>query len=160
MHVKKYFNSLDFINWDLFIKLFNLKTNVSYYNYPHSSLYYLFRLKKTNNKLLKFLIKLPKETINWKIYCEDSNSNFLSIIFFSEELYEDTELINLILNSDIFDKSMWEEKNKYNLNAIKYFLLYCNYSNLIIKALELNLINIGNITEYKYSVNLINSASG
>lgn len=152
-YVKNYFNGLNFINWELFIRLLNLKSTFIHeekiniilnsseiINYHYHSLYYLIREHKST-KLIEFLLELPKELIDWNVKTILTNSNILITFFSSPEIFTNLNLINKIIKSDLFDLKMWVEKNNNNLTALDH-LIYFFSEEIIINFIELKKIKL------------------
>lgn len=152
-YVKEYFRELNFINWELFIRLLNLKSTFICEQRnsretqicDYCSLMYLIRKgvgEKKSTKLIEILLELPKGTINWDAKSIETNSNVLMMmIFHVSGFYKNLKIINKIIESDLFDLKIWEEKNIYNRNAIDY-LIYSQPEEIIIKFIELKKIKL------------------
>lgn len=162
-YVKKYFNTLNFINWELFIRLLNLKTSfecsIRYSKQDilkYSSLMYLILMigakhLKHSTKLIEFLLKLPKGMIDWEIKTYRTGFNALHTLLYFEKIYSNKSLVNQILESNLFDKKMWDELLNYDdlviqdisnqITPIDRLIDRCS-DELVIRAIDLGIINL------------------
>jgi hypothetical protein len=147
-YVKEYFNSLNFINWELFIRLLNLKTTFAfggdYYLKNVCSIVYLIGKIGSENKstkIIEFLLKLPRGTVNWDIKIDATGTNVLRLLLCFKKFYENSALINMFFDSDLFDKQMWREKNFYCEAPVDIIVNNCS-EELIIRAIELGIIEV------------------
>ena len=165
-YMRNYFNKLNFINWDLFIRLVNLLTEIPKCNYNYCSLFYLLSQiadspntstnTNTSTKLIEFLLSLPKGIINWKVKTNISKSSTLIWFLHYEKFYSNNNIINLILESDLFDLNDWEYKNKSDIFPAYYLLKYYS-EEIVIKAFEKKIIDINQSIIIKLDNKLYNS---
>jgi hypothetical protein len=145
-NIIEFFNELSYINWNLFIKLINLKTpfeyNGKFENKFYSLTYILTKILCNTNyttNFVEFLLRLPKGLINWEVKGKISKNNTLMMLLGNTKFKNNPKIINYILESDLFDESMWYEKNLHNLNPINILLNYPE--EIISKAFDLNKFN-------------------
>lgn len=142
--LSEYFNNLSFINWNLFIKLINLKTPLKSYSKfgdeQHVSLIYILNKiishENYSTNLIEILLNLPKGMIDWNVKNKTTKNNTLMILLGNKKFKKNTNIIKYILESNLFDESMWYEKNIKEENAINFILNYPE--EMILKAFELN----------------------
>lgn len=106
-YVKEYFNQLKFINWDMFIRLLNLKC-VFENNFfgQTNSLDYIIRFSIMNKftKMIEFLLGLPSNTINWY---NRYGINMIYYILSNKLFYSNENIIKMILNNDLINLEFW-----------------------------------------------------
>ena len=98
-YVENYLNKMKFINWDLFIRLINLKSKI--YKFPNSIRYIIYQCSnKSNIKIIEFLLGLPKGIIQWE-------NNDIYYILMTKNFYSSNFIIDKIFNSDIVNIDFW-----------------------------------------------------
>lgn len=172
--VMHHFNQLGFINWELTLRLLNLKTsfNNGLLKQTSSSIEYIISLcvTKSHTKIIEFLLGLPDGMIKWNISQEKNMCLLLSYEIF----YSNDNIIDWLINSKIIDLELWykqfnnttpigllfsflkEEQlfkiiktNKFDINRI--YTNSTGYKSNIIGLLVLR--NFSKILEYIYENN-------
>jgi hypothetical protein len=159
-YLKTYFDQLKFINWDLMIRLLNLKSTftTNFANMKINSIEYIITLcantnifyKKTpHTKILEFLLRLPKGLIDW-----DSNDNLNKTTLFnilsSKFFCSNNNIVNLLVNSDLVDLDFWFSNIKTN-SPIGHLFLNANEETLL-EIIKTNKFDINK----KFLINNIN----
>lgn len=160
------------INWEYFIRLLNIKTHFYAKEYERNcnSIQYLILLSisSKNCKLVEFLLKLPKNIIDWdsNIYMIVSNKQFYS-----------TNIINILLYDNFVDNEFWYQSsnnktpigylfslwnefelfelvkyNKFNINI--QFMSNGTMTNIINKLIQRKFIKILEYIFENYSIDL------
>lgn len=107
--VMHHFNQLGFINWELTLRLLNLKTsfNNGLLKQTSSSIEYIISLCFINShtKIIDFLLRLPDGLIKW----ENSNEKIIILneLLFHKIFTSNDNIIDLLINSKIFDLELW-----------------------------------------------------
>lgn len=163
-YVKSYFNQLKFINWNLMIKLLNMKRMIKIDSIKTNSLLYLISLckNKLHTKILEFLFDL--KIIDW-----DKNI-IIEIIEIIEIFPSKENLLFSIIKSDLLDFNFWLNTN-YNLYPYKCFLIKLNENHIlhIIKTKKIDINKKFNFCNFErlqneqncelvntYSINIFN----
>ena len=155
-YVAEYMNKQNFINWELFLTLLNLKTTIQFEIYSSfitkdertcNSLMYIFyyfiiEKENKNNKLIKFLLKLPTELICWNVYSKPYNSSILNILFDKNFIKLDNEIIELLINNSSFNNLWTHTNNIYNYCPLGHLLLYKKNIHQTIKLFTQKIIDL------------------
>lgn len=123
-YVKAYFSKLKYINWELFVRLMNM-TNKIYKNIQgihgniqriySNSFEYIISLCKLNShlKILDFLLKIPKNIINWdNMIGKDIYIGYEIISY--PLFYSNEDIISNFLKLSLHDINFWYEAIDYN----------------------------------------------
>jgi hypothetical protein len=149
--VKEYMDKQNFINWELFLRLLNLKTifQYEYYNsrlrYPEkrfvNSLLYIFHYLinqnySCNHKLIIFLLKLPEKMIYWNFYSGPFNTTILNVLFSSDDIFESNNMVlDLLVSNSSIKNELWGHIDEfYSTSVGAIFLIKCK-NNLMIKQI-------------------------
>jgi len=157
--VKEHLNKQNFINWELFLRLLNLKTTFKYeyYNskkhYPETrnvnSLLYIFyylvnQNYSCNHKLIVFLLKLPEQLVQWDIFDKSFETTILNVLFDSDDIFElDNQILNLLISNSSIDNKLWGHIDElYSTSVGASFLIKCKNSQMIKQIFDQGKIEI------------------
>lgn len=154
-YVKEYMNKQNFINWELFLILLNLKTTIQYEikttcNSLMYIFYYFINQNIPNYKMIKFLLKIPSELICWNVYSKPYDSTVLNILF--DKSIEDKELIDLLINNNSFNKLWTYTNNKKCYCPLGYLLYYNKNISQIIQLFERKIIDVNEKIMWNYQM--------
>lgn len=161
-YVAEYMNKQNFINWELFLTLLNLKTTIQFEINKNKTkiertcnslmyiFYYFINKKIPNYKMIKFLLKIPPELICWNVYSQPHDSSILNIFF--DNYREDNEIIELLMNNNSFNK-LWTYTNGIKRHCPLGYLLYYNKNiSQIIQLFERKIIDINEKIMWNYQM--------
>jgi ankyrin repeat protein len=134
--VTNYLNDEKFLNWELFIRLINLKSQFFYKNRQYKSLFYL--VEKKSFKLLSFLLDLDEKIIYWDNKIRFSQ-NIFHLVF--TKLYKNDDLILKIINNYSKFNNLLNQIDINNKSPLNYFISNCSES-LILESLDKMIINL------------------
>ena len=107
-YIQTHFDQLKFINYDLMIRLLNLKTIFNNKNVKTNSIIYIISscITKSHTKILEFLLELPKGLIDWDNIIIQEKSTFVHIL--SYKLFCSNEnIVDKIINLDLDYLDFW-----------------------------------------------------
>lgn len=122
-YVENYFNKMKLINWDLFLRLINLKLEID--NFPNSIRYIIYKCSSQSSiKIIEFLLGLPKGLVHW----ENIDIHYILRI---KKFYSSNFVIDEIFNSNIVDKDFWyseykDEKTNTIYSSISWLFIFGN----------------------------------
>ena len=143
--VKEHMNKQNFINWELFLRLLNLKTTVKFFSWNCSNnlsgktlllnsltyifYYYLEKKQTCNQKIIKFLLKLPNDYICWNA----SNLLIFNKLFMFADIFNTNNFVlDLVIKHPAFDTELWTYiDTEHESCAVRHFLLNCKNNSTI-----------------------------
>lgn len=161
-YVREHLNKQNFINWELFLTLLNLKSTIQYEQHKNMTkiertcnslmyiIYYFVNQNMPNYKMIKFLLKMPSELICWDVHSQPFDSNILNILFYNYT--GDDEIIDLLINNNSFNKLWTHANNKNQCCPLAYLLCYNKNISQIIQLFERKIIDINEKIMWNYKM--------